>query len=327
MSQDQQHNWNNYWQGRTQGEALAGVGIEQNPLLAEFWRHTLKAFDNTARIVDMACGAGSVLRHVDTLGFSNLTGVDISVAAIETLATECPAVKGVVAPVTKTGLETAAYDLVVSQYGFEYAGNLKDKKDACVEMARLIRPGGQIVAICHYKGGGIEKEVDSHLQKLDLIEKIKFTQSAKKVFVKAEALEKNPSESTRLAYQKAVGHLGRPRERLVAFIQNGLKKTGEGLPDRITGLAQHLLAGTGELFERRAHYSLSDILGWIEGMEQEIAAYRGRMASMKTAALDAADARMLLQVLEAAGGAIAPLKAFYLAGDDRPAAWILRAKR
>ncbi|MCF6274304.1 MAG: class I SAM-dependent methyltransferase [Robiginitomaculum sp.] len=317
--------WGNDWQGRAgdrAGEALVGVGIEHNEKLAEFWAECFAGLDKSSNILDMACGAGSVLRHANANGFTHLSGVDISGDAVAAMQREFPNAKGIVAPVDDTGLADGAYDLVVSQYGFEYAGSNRQVLAAAREMARLVADNGQFIALCHIKGGGIEQEVSGHLRHIKDMTKPGFISAAKAVFIALDAAEKSPTLATKTAYEKATHLLTAPRDKLIAWLGAGQTSGSE-----IHKLGQHLYSGTIDLFTRRKAYSLADITGWLDCMQNEIDAYRGRMQSMRQSALSEKDSRNILAVFADAQFNIDHPAPFYLAGDNKPAAWVLRARR
>ncbi len=321
MSNNNEQDWSNYWQGRASDEALVGVGVEHSEELATFWQGCFEEQDSGVKILDMACGAGSVLRHADSAGYKNLTGVDISKEAIATLETAIPNAKGVVVPVINTGLSNASYDMVVSQFGFEYAGSAKQVLAAAGEMARLVAGGGQFTALCHIEGGGIELECSGHLAHIEAVENTGFIDAAKAVFTAAFKVDAQPGQDTMAAYQKTVEQLGGPRGALMAWIEKNRAVS------EIAELANHLLTGTADMFGRRKAFALSDITGWLDGMSSEINAYKGRMMSMKQAALSESDAGNILSVFEKNGFEVQSPEKLYMGGEDIPAAWILRAQR
>lgn len=70
---DNEHDWSNYWQGRNatdqaSDEALVGVGIENDAKLSEFWQECFSELKPEYEVLDMACGAGSVLKHAKKNG-------------------------------------------------------------------------------------------------------------------------------------------------------------------------------------------------------------------------------------------------------------------
>ncbi len=321
-----EHDWGNYWQGRnannqTSEEALVGVGIENDAVLTNFWQGHFTGLETSCEVLDMACGAGSVLKHAKKLGMVNLTGVDISKDAISTLEKNILGVRGIVSPVNQIPLKDNTFDIAVSQFGFEYAGDINNICETAREMARLIKKDGRIVTLCHIKGGGIDEEVSEHILSVQQIEDTHFIVAAKQLFQAAFAVEQDATEINKSTYQHATQKLSRPVEMLSAWIKDNQNKASE-----IVGLARHLHAGTIDMFNRRRAFDLTDIIGWLEGMSAEMQAYKGRMLSMKRAALSEAEANKILDAFNAAGLTVEKLDKLFLQDDDKPVAWILQAQ-
>ena len=79
-----QADWANYWSGREAGqtgEALAGAGIEKHDELSAFWNAVFPAAP-TGIVLDLACGAGSAIKHAAATNSNLLIGLDISSEAI-----------------------------------------------------------------------------------------------------------------------------------------------------------------------------------------------------------------------------------------------------
>ncbi|WP_371397157.1 class I SAM-dependent methyltransferase [Fretibacter rubidus] len=298
-------NWGNYWQGRAASEAgaaLVGVGVENDAQIAAFWDDVLNGLPKDAAVLDLACGAGSVLRRAKACGLSNLTGVDISPDAITTLKAAFPEVTGVAAPADATGLSDASFDMVASQFGFEYA----DVSKAATEAARLIKPGGAFVALAHIQTGAIETEVAAQLSDARAITDTAFIPLAKALF------KVDMSGGSDADFEAALARFSPAQEQLLTIA----RRTG--------GLAEHLYRGTQTLYQGRIGYNLSDINGWLDGMAAEIAAFTGRMDSMRQAALSESEAQSVLDILTRSDMDVTPLDILTL-GTDK-VAWIIRAK-
>jgi SAM-dependent methyltransferase len=304
----QAHNWSNYWQGRAAGQtgaALVGVGVENDADIAGFWDEELRGLGPDLSLLDLACGAGSVIRRAAGLGFGNLTGADISPGAIASLTQAFPSATGIIAPADDTGLPAGSFDLVVSQFGFEYAG----VQSTAPEIVRLLAPGGTFLALTHLDGSVIEQEVEGKLGQAKAIEETGFIAAAKQMFDAAK------SEKGEDAFQAAVENFRKPQDALLALA----KTHGE--------LAGHLYSGTQTLYERRQAYDLADIFGWLDGMAGEISAYRGRMQSMKDAALSEKDIMALLAQFKTLGLDCEPQEILKVGFHEDHLGWILRAQK
>lgn len=303
-----ERDWSNYWSGRTgraSGEALAGaVGVETDPEIAQFWEAVLSDSPKQTRFLDMACGAGSVVRRAVALGLTDVSGADISPQAIETMRAEFPAVKGVVTSAAKTDFADHSFDLVASQFGFEYAG----ASDAAKEMARLIAPGGRFIALSHMTGSAIEREVAGKKAEADALLASGFIPASRDMFYAAFGTEKAVFGAATKAFKG-------PQ----AIVLDMARRHG--------GFAAHLYGGVQKLYEGIEKYAPQDIHGWLNGMEGEISAFSGRMGSMIDAALTRDEAENVMAVLQEAGMATKPLETLKVRKARDEIAWIIQAVR
>ncbi len=306
MNDKTAQDWGNYWQGRAaseSGAALIGVGIETDAEIGAFWDGHLGALPKSARVLDLACGAGSVLRRASAIGLKNLCGVDISDAAIATLKAEFPNAQTVVASAEATGLDDAQFDIVASQFGFEYA----DATAAAREAARLVAKGGQFLALAHSKSSAIELEVARLGADAKAILESGFIGRA------CEMFEADMTGATDATFAKAAAAFSGPQAEVLAIAK------------RAGGIAAHLYQGTQTLYQKRRGYELSDVTNWLNGMRSEIAAYAGRMESMRRAAISEAEAKAVLGALKAGGLKPQPLHAFKSKITGDIIGWIIHA--
>ncbi|MEM0986629.1 MAG: class I SAM-dependent methyltransferase [Pseudomonadota bacterium] len=279
--------WSNYWRGRTAGdtgEVFAGVGIETSDELIAIWRAAFAEIGD-ARVLDIACGAGSALKHADAAGAPALFALDISEHAVASACSTVPRALGVVASADRLPFPDGALDRVVSQFGFEYA----NREAAAREVARVLKPGGRFQAIVHLSGGAIARECSGHLQHLNRVRDSRFIPATKDLFAslfKADTDKTGPAQS---ALQGALKVFGAAQTHLMPAVQAG-------------GLAAHLHGGARQLYERRKGYSEADITGWLDGMAAEIDAYRGRMEGMLGAAIGAEEAGDLARMIQGGAG-------------------------
>lgn len=309
MSENSQaQNWSNYWKGRTaaqSGEVLVGAGIENDVDLQAFWDALLKPLSADITVLDLACGAGSVARRAHGAGIKAVTGVDISEGAIQTLKENCPDIIGVISAANATGLKAGDYDLIVSQFGFEYAG----AKQTVEEISRLLKPGGTFVAISHKTGSAIEMEVSQQRDEAQAIIDTGFVETAKKLFETDKQIEAD-SEFT-----AALEKFRPAQDKLLEMA----KTSG--------GLAAHLYSGTQTLFSKRINYNLEDIFGWLDGMANEIVAYYGRMQSMMDAALSEQDMKDLRIAFESHELVMTEADVLKTGFVEDELGWIIRASK
>ena len=146
----------------------------RHPAITAFWDESLPRFlsREDLRVLDIATGSGAV---VDSL-FRNATDtppevtcVDISAAAVESVSKRYPSVASVVTDARDIPLEDAGFDLVTSQFGIEYAG-----PDAFDEASRLLAPEGTLLMLMHIQPGVIYKECWTSLDAVRRIKRSKF---------------------------------------------------------------------------------------------------------------------------------------------------------
>ena len=302
--------WSAYWQSRgAAGEAFLGEGVETHPGLAAFWDEVFAGTAPGARVLDVACGAGSVLKRAHAQGLTDLTGADASPDALRLLHQALPEAATVEAPADALPLGEQAFDLVTSQFGFEYAGDA-----AASELARVLAVGGQLVALVHMTGSVIEREVADHAAAVEAVAACGFSSAARTLIETEFAYRRR--EATEDAVRAAQAAFDPPQRALHAAMQ-----------ERPGGIGQHLYDGFRQLYQRQQAYDLSDVTGWLDGMEAEVAAFRGRMSTMRAAARSEAAMEGIAQQLEEGGLSDVAFEGFTLPGDEAPSAWRLTARR
>jgi demethylmenaquinone methyltransferase / 2-methoxy-6-polyprenyl-1,4-benzoquinol methylase len=98
-----------------------------------------------ARGLDLACGTGDLALRLAGRGVA-VVGVDLAVPMIRVARRKCEArrVTFVAADITRLPVADACVDLVTAGYALR---NVPDLDAALVEMHRVLRPGGRVVAL------------------------------------------------------------------------------------------------------------------------------------------------------------------------------------
>ena len=302
--------WSAYWQGRgVAGEAFLGEGVETHPGLAAYWDEVFADAAPGARVLDVACGAGSVLKRAHAQGLTDLTGADASPDALRLLHRALPDAVPVEAPADALPLGERSFDLVTSQFGFEYAGDA-----AASEMARVLADGGRLAALVHMKGSLIEREVAGHADAVEAVAESGFSAAARRLIETEFAFRRG--EATEDEVRAAQAAFDAPQRALFAAVQA-----------RPGGLGQHLYDGFRQLYQRQQAYDLSDVTAWLDGMDAAVAAFRGRMTTMRAAARDEAAMAGIARQLEEGGLSDVAFEGFTLPGDEAPSAWRLTGRR
>jgi SAM-dependent methyltransferase len=159
--------WKDYWKEDRRASCVA-VNPATDEEIAARWRAIFQALPDGSRILDVATGNGIVLVHAARAAqlaghrFS-LTGVDLApidppryVSGLASELVDARFIGGVAAE--RLPFEPASFDVVVSQYGLEYA----DLGRALAEVHRVLRPGGSFAWLAHT--GSSEVVTQNHLQ-------------------------------------------------------------------------------------------------------------------------------------------------------------------
>lgn len=301
----QSQKWSAYWKTRSSTSSLEGAGVEHHAALRQHWDTLFASADKDLRVIDLACGAGTVARRAHHAGFGDITALDYAPEALRLLKGDLPELNTVAGSLTEP-VPGAPFDLVVSQFGVEYAGT-----EGFRSAARMVAQGGTLALLSHLKGGGIDREVAADEAFARAIQQTGFVGAAKAF---AEQEHRSASLDRTTPHYKALEDAAR-----------ALAELAGGRPGSI---AEHLMRGAQQLIDRRQAYDLADITGWLDGMNEEISAYHARMAAMGAAALSEDGAESVKNLLEEEGLLEVSIGPF---PSDKSAterfAWSIRARR
>jgi ubiquinone/menaquinone biosynthesis C-methylase UbiE len=309
--------WDTYWQGARNSGAYASDGVN-HPAVATFWNDALTEAlgqGGGRRILDIATGSGAVVeRLIESTGDRNhdITCVDISAAAIESVRSRFPGVVGLVADANSIPLHDSAFDLVTSQFGIEYAGPA-----ALSEATRLLAPGGTLILMMHVRPGVIYEECAAALDAVRRTQNSRFVQSALAFFEAGFAAVRG---ADRTGYDKAALELNPAIEELESILsEHGEHVAGDTIV--------RLYSDVREIHGSIQHYEPDEVLGWLRRMDQELAEYERRMQSMCDSATDANGFAEICERIVARGLHVI-LSEPLMAGDTASAiGWVLRATR
>ncbi len=149
--QRKSQSWSSYWrQAQPQVSCLPGAPPALGNLLDGIWSSFAKSIDRDSSVVDLACGNGVVGFSMNGVVQSlDIVGIDYAELPISWT----PPFPILQESIDKTSLGDDSMDAAVSQFGIEYADTAKVGK----ELARILKPGGQMQFIMHYDGSVILK--------------------------------------------------------------------------------------------------------------------------------------------------------------------------
>ena len=101
-----------------------------------------------ARVLDLGCGTGVLAGRLAELGY-DVTGADPSEGMLEVMRERFPAVRAVRASGTGLPFGDGEFDLALSVATMHHIGDPADVHAALREMARVVKPGGQVLVWDH----------------------------------------------------------------------------------------------------------------------------------------------------------------------------------
>lgn len=309
--------WDAFWQGTGDTGAFAGGGVA-HPSIRLFWSEFFRLVkDNyaTPKLIDLATGNGALVDlalQILANEASAYTCVDVSAAAIDNVERRFPGVNGIVADAVSVPLKDQAFDIVMSQFGVEYAGN-----DAFAESARLLAPGGQLALMLHIENGSIHKECADSLAAIERLQDSAFVPLSIDFFKAGFAAVRG---ADRAPYDAAGAKLAPA----IDAAESIMSEYGEDVAGETIA---RLYSDVGQIHSKLPNYDADEVLGWLNTMDAELDAYKGRMTSMLNASVSHPAFDTLRGDLIAAG--LTPTTAAPLGANDGdlPLAWVLVAKR
>ncbi len=298
--------WSEYWEkdGAAGGEVFVSGKGDRHPALETYWRAVFAELGAGARVVDIASGAGSIYAHLDADHGLDLHASDIAPEALEALAERIAGVTTAVSGASELPYDDASFDLVVSQFGIEYAG-----RDAFAEAGRIVTAGGSLTALVHIEDGYVDSNNKAQLDEAELTARIEFI--------------KRSIDLTNRAFSGNKALLQKTEQAYVPLIQ----EMGEAVRRCPRGIHAYLLAGFRKLYDNRQQYRKSDIVGWLEQMDDELSKTLDRLSRMRQAAMSSEDMDIVKEQLEAGGLSDVTAAPFETEGNELPIAWSLKAKR
>lgn len=309
--------WNTYWHGAGDAAAYSKGGVS-HPAVTEFWTSvfdTLAGGNLDVKLLDLAAGTGALTAlAMEMLRERNpaITCVDLSAAAIAQIHDRWPDVNGLVADAADLPFDDAGFDVVVSQYGVEYAG-----MDAVLRAPRLVADGGTFAALMHATGSSIDAECRASETAIKRLRESEFVPLALDFFDAGFA-------AIRGGDRKRYDDAGRRLAPAVQAAEEIMAEFGAGVAgDTIARLYNDV----GTVHDRIQHYDPNEVHAWLVRLDDELDAYATRMSSMREAALDENGFSEVCGELRERGFELQTNAALLPRDDTRSLGWALIATR
>lgn len=158
--------WSAYWQAGALHSCVGSWSGNYGGAIAAFWSRSFAALANGARVLDLATGNGPLpqllLQQRPDDAALRIDAVDAAALAPAWYRADAQPRLRFHQGVAMEALPFAdgSFDLVTSQYGFEYA----DRAPALAELLRVLAPRGRVALVMHHAGSVLVEVARSELR-------------------------------------------------------------------------------------------------------------------------------------------------------------------
>jgi SAM-dependent methyltransferase len=144
--------WGRYWASGALHSCATSYGADYGGAIAAFWRDVFGSLRPGQRVLDVATGNGALPRLLLACRPDvECDAVDLSPVAPTWVAQLPPATRQRLrfhgnTPAEELPFADGRFDLIVSQYGFEYCR----RDDAAAQVRRVLRPAGRVAMVIHH---------------------------------------------------------------------------------------------------------------------------------------------------------------------------------
>lgn len=295
--------WADYWENESAtGECFVSKEGKKHPELIEYWDSLFQSINAGASILDVASGAGSIFTSIQKSSRLQLVSSDLSFSALRKQQSRNSRVQLVNSSADNRIFELGSFDVVVSQYGIEYA-----PKEAFKAANEILKPGGKLTCLCHIEDGFIDSRNQTEKEGIELCLATSFIDIS--------------TELTRAMFTHEQSKIAP----LMKQFQNVEPEMANFARQNPTGFQYHLYSGFRQLMEGIQNYTCTDITDWLQQMKNELEKIQIRLHEMIEAAQSRNDMSDIAQILIASGTEEIQLKPFFISSHEKPIAWQLTA--
>ncbi|AEE22298.1 Methyltransferase type 11 [Glaciecola sp. 4H-3-7+YE-5] len=271
--------WESHWQ-KTSNTAAFEESTPLHTYLQIHWSNFLKQAispHNDTKLIDLACGKGTVSELAASQDNAVGTGrldihcVDATFSAVTNVAKRLNISTAVQANCASLPYQNDSFDLVVSQFGIEYA-----PAHSANEFARILKSSGRFASVIHYKNGAIYQDCNEKRKLIEKVLSLNLFEKAQVAFTAGYAVVdgKLPLQ----VFQKADADFAPVIEQYKQLI---ISTNSE-----VKSLLIQILKDMGFMYENIASHREQDVSAWLTSTKLEFINFKDRMSSMVNAAMD-----------------------------------------
>ena len=272
--------WDSYWEGAKNSNAFAADTLHEEKLSQCWDRFFNKMFQNVQKptVLDVASGNGAVvssaMKQSSMLGLTSmsLNSIDVSERAIESIENRFSNVNATIADACHLPFNDRSIDIVVSQFGIEYAG-----EKAFIEASRVLSDNGRLMLFSHMEGSGIYQQCTRQLDVIQQFDDTKILSLAQKVFEIGFAITSGAASAEEFHQADA---------RLAPAVEEAKVILSKCKSESIGASLGKIFQDIAYMYPQIENYDPEQVLNWFKNITRGIQAFRYRMEAMLNAALD-----------------------------------------
>jgi SAM-dependent methyltransferase len=283
----QSPHWDSFW--ARDNVNTFGLGDKNYEGFVEaFWDKHFRALAPNATILDVASGNGAIALLAEAVGNKLDKHFDISACDIAHITSRQPD-SGITfysgVDIAKTGFDSSHYQLITSQYGFEYC----DCEAGLVEIHRLLSPGGEFIAFTHHDQSILVKTAHQICGFLNGPVKQDDPLGLARDLVKASGEIRGRQDQERLQHNKKSEKIRKKFNRLIEKYS-----TDHGAAMKASALLDYI----NPLFSQGLYRPVRDKLAYLKNCSREMHHDLRRQLDLVDAAMDDEKTAILLQQAE-----------------------------
>ena len=314
MSITANQGWRNYWRSNRPASCVAENDATEKEIAA-YWVGVFAELPDGFRVLDIATGNGILLAHATTAARQctkkfDLTGVDLADIDPQQFVDESPIGFDAIHFAGNTAAEDLPFsanefDIVVSQYGLEYAQ--VDK--ALVEVERVLSPGGRLVWLAHCENSEVVVQNRQQSAEVDYLLAPRGPIEAMERFVASIRKGKKPN------------YVGQRLQAALADAENFVR---DHPPAKVITEVCTVIA---ESASRWQAYRPDDLANMLADSRRRLIRHRQRINDLTNALMSPDRLQRVEQHLQAAGWLDTSVEPLCAGADAKPIGLLIRSRR